>query len=276
MPLHLSRDCIIKWKLEELDQFIVEFNNYVADTINNSKIEFKTDYTNIVINIAGKSLLVMREILFLAASGYPEGALSLSRNLYEQFIILAFFESNKANKDFHILVSDYYADYDKRTQHDYEYEFQLNNENATSVNIKNDSNNIKKSAHRKLGGDYWWTGKPSFHKLIEHVMSNAKDEDFAGFLSKLHISYKRACTMLHAGCRGNIIRLKEDFQPHLVDILPTNEAQCFPLWFATSSLIFVFGVTCKTLEISHDPYLGKLNEFALFYKNENTRSKKND
>lgn len=276
MPLHLSRDCIIKWRLEELDQFIVEFNNYVADPINNSKIEFKTDYTNIVINIAGKSLLVMREILFLAAAGYPEGALSLCRNLYEQFIILAFFESEKAHKDFHSLVSDYYEDYDKRTQHEYKYEFQQNNENATSVDTKNDSDDIIKSAHRKQRGDYWWTGKPSFRSLLEHVMSNVKDADTSGFLSELHIAYKRACTMLHASCRGNMIRLKEEFQPHLVDILPTNEAQCFPLWFSTCTLIFILGVTCKTLEISHDPYLGKLNELALFYKNHNTRSKKND
>lgn len=276
MHLQLSQDCINKWRLEELDQFIVEFNNYVADAINNSKIEFKTDYTNIVINIAGKSLLVMREILFLAAAGYPDGALSLSRNLYEQFIILAFFESEKAHKEFPSLIINYFLDYKKRTQHDYKYEFQLNNENALSEDTKNDSDDIIKSTHSKQRGDYWWTGQTSFRKLIEHVMSNVMDEYYAGFLSELHISYKRACTSLHASCRGNIIRLKEDFQPHMVDILPTYEAQCFPLWFATSTLIFIFGVTCKTLEISHDPYLGKLNELALFYKNYNTRSKKND
>ena len=273
MPLKLSQDCIIKWRLEELDQLIVDFNNHVANAINNAKIEFNTNYTNIVINIAGKSLLVMREILFLAAAGYPEGSLSLGRNLYEQLIILQFFEIKKAHKDFHFIVSDYYLDYKRRNQRNQISEFLSNNDIDKTVDIKSE---LEKSAHSKISGDYWWTGKPSFHKLVEYVMSNKMDESFRGFLCELHIAYKHACTSLHASCLGNMYRLKDDFEYNMVDVLPTDESHNIPLFFATSSLIGIVGITCKTLELSHDPFLGKLNDFALFYMKNNTRSKKND
>lgn len=266
MPLQLSQDCIRKWRLEEFDQLIVDFNDRVADAVNDTKIEFAKDYINIILNTAGKSLLVMREILFLSAAGYPDGALGLSRNLYEQLIILVFFEQEKGNKDFEFFVSDYYLDYEKKRLNDNRYEFLLNNKNAIPVDIKDKFDDIMKSAHSKLRRDYWWTGKPSFHKLIEYVMSNVKDEDFHGFLSHLHIAYKRACTSLHASCRGNILRLKGVFEPSLIDTSPTDETQYFPLWFATSALIGIVGITCTTLGISHKPILGKLNELALFYK----------
>ncbi len=46
--------------------------------------------------------------------GYPDGALSLSRNLYEQFIVLAFFEHEKSNANFGQYVEQYFLDYDIR------------------------------------------------------------------------------------------------------------------------------------------------------------------
>ena len=54
----------------------------------------------------------MREIIHLSAFGYPDGALSLARNIYEHVIILAFFENHKSDNDFGNYVDDYYVDYD--------------------------------------------------------------------------------------------------------------------------------------------------------------------
>lgn len=114
MPLHLIPQCISKWRLEELDQHIIHFNDYIANAVTEAQMEFTYSYINIVLTTVGKSLTTLREILFLSSAGYPDGALSLSRNLYEQFIVLAFFEHEKSNANFGQYVEQYFLDYDIR------------------------------------------------------------------------------------------------------------------------------------------------------------------
>lgn len=276
MPLQLLQDCIKKWRLEELDQLIIDFNDYVAEAIRSAKIEFSRNYTSIVLSTAGKSLLTMREILYLSAAGYPDGALSLSRNLYEQFIILTFFENKKEHESFGQLVKDYFLDYEIQNLKEHKFALESTNASEELLDLERRLEELKNSTHSKTNGDYWWTGKSSFFKLAEYVLSKENDEVFCRFLKLLHVAYKRACTSLHASCLGNILRLKDDSEPYIVDILQTNDRQYFPLWFATSSLILVCGVTCKTLGIGLEPYISKLNEFALFYQTSYDRSNSND
>lgn len=90
MPLKLDNATIDKWKLEELDRIIIECNNFFADMIQIKRVPIDKKFENIVINTSGKSLLTLRETVILCSAGYPDGALNLSRNLYEQFIIMSF------------------------------------------------------------------------------------------------------------------------------------------------------------------------------------------
>ena len=48
---------------------------------------------NLVLNCTGKSLLTLRELILLCKNGFPDGALGLARNLFEQFIIISVFEA---------------------------------------------------------------------------------------------------------------------------------------------------------------------------------------
>ena len=78
---------IEKWKLNELVGVVDEFDSTICDKVNESKLKFSHDYKNLLFFMAGKSVVTTKEILCLVQCGYPEGALSLARNLYEQSVI---------------------------------------------------------------------------------------------------------------------------------------------------------------------------------------------
>ena len=91
--MSVSYDSIDVWKLDCLKELLDSFDSAVSKTVAICDIKLDYDLTNVVLFSAGKSIVTLREILTLCYHGYPDGALSLSRNLYEQFIILYFFLS---------------------------------------------------------------------------------------------------------------------------------------------------------------------------------------
>ena len=112
MSLNIKTICTEQWRLHELDLLIDEIHSKISDAVSELKIHPEKNYTNIVLHTAGKTISTMREILCLSASGYPDGALSIARNLYEQLIILYFFENHQEDEDFNHYVSDYHLDYE--------------------------------------------------------------------------------------------------------------------------------------------------------------------
>lgn len=268
MPLHLIPECISKWRLEELDQQITQFNNYFADAVTNANIKFAYTYTNIVLSILGKSLTTLREISFLASAGYPDGALSLSRNLYEQFIIIAFFEGEKSNARFAEYVEQFYLDYDIRNYKSHLDARRRSKSKGEIPEFERKLAQAKSKAGKEVRGDYWWADKSTFSQLAEYVVRKLKlsDDKMARYVMMMHVAYKRACVTLHASMLGNTLRLGRDADPSKIDTSQTNDGQGFPLWFAISCLILIVGVACSTLGVEAEPYLGKMNELALFYQ----------
>lgn len=86
MSFEYTTPAITKWKLDDFMEVIDQFNDALADNTHH-KICIGHDYQTILVHIAGKSILTTKEILTLCAHGYPDGALSLGRNLYEQMMI---------------------------------------------------------------------------------------------------------------------------------------------------------------------------------------------
>ena len=94
MGFDYSTPAIIKWRLDDFMKIVDEFESAFADTVHH-KTCVGQNYETILLHIVGKSLVTTREILTLCAHGYPDGALSLGRNLYEQMMIVSFFELHK-------------------------------------------------------------------------------------------------------------------------------------------------------------------------------------
>ena len=255
---------IINLRLQELEHALNRFEDIVAAESN--KYHVANDYPNILIKLAGKTIWTFREILCLCSSGFPEGALSLARNLYEQSITLAFFNKVRRNADFQDYVDDYYIDAEMQRTRVLKWEAKYSNNDAQQAQrYENELQRIKSSAHRKGKGDYWWTGHNSFSGVVEYLISTESDVQFSRMMARVHIVYKRACASLHAGSLGNNIRL--GVEPSFAGVDNTAKAQGheLPLCFSTYSFILIVGVICHELKLDGADLLKEFNNLAVFY-----------
>jgi len=258
-----------QWRLQELTNILNSIEDDIAAAISAKQIKTGNDYCNIVLRSAGKAIVSMREIICLVSCGYPDGALSISRNLYEQLIILAFFESKHQDQDFQNYVEDYGIDYDIQRYKALIYECEnclQNSERMTE--LEEELANVKSTAHNSTGrGTYWWAGCSTFANLTNSVIASMQEQNVQFFLHRLHLHYKRACVALHASCIGNTLRLGSNPDFAGIDTTPTEKGHALPLWFATISLGYILGVTFSQLELEYEHYEQLLNELSTFYDN---------
>ena len=90
MALYIQTRYSLQWRLEELEKIIDSMEDEIEEAITHQNLQTDHNYTNIVLRTAGKSIVGMREIIRLSAFGYPDGALSLARNIYEHYSISFF------------------------------------------------------------------------------------------------------------------------------------------------------------------------------------------
>ncbi len=271
MSFEYTTPVITKWKLDEFFDTINEFENLLADKVQDNEFE-SNSYEMALLHISGKSIVTAREVLTLCAHGYPDGALSLARNLYEQMMTVAFFESCKKQQDFQDYVDDYYLNYEvqrnKSLRHISEYVPDDNYEELVK-----EYEEIKKRAKHKIKGDYWWANCTSFSELISKIMRKQEDKEFHQYLGIHYARYKRACVSLHASCMGNSIRLGSTFGFNVVDTAPTEYGHTMPLVFALVSLIYIFGCVCALFKIDSANILKSLNELTVFYQSNEQEDK---
>ena len=264
MSFEYTTPAVDRWKLDEFMQIIDDFEDAFADAVHH-KVYVGNDYRTILLHIVGKSLITVREILTLCAHGYPDGSLSLGRNLYEQMIIVSFFEMHKNDNDFQGYVDDFFLSYEvQRNRCLRDIDKYVPEGNIATLNAEWE--NLKKHTTRKLCGDYWWTGCSSFSDLVKHVMAYQTDNDLYSFLGIHYMRYKRACISLHAGCMGNSSRVGSDTGFDVVDTSPTVCGQSTPLVYASVSLITIIGLVCTNFQIDNAKYLKPLNKLAIFYQ----------
>ena len=106
-----QEDIILKFRIDELEECLDLIEDEISDKINHGHYKQEESYMNLVLNCTGKSLLTLRELILLCKNGFPDGALGLARNLFEQFIIISVFEAQCEGVDRDRMVEKYYADY---------------------------------------------------------------------------------------------------------------------------------------------------------------------
>lgn len=273
MSFEYTTPAIDRWKLDDFMKIIDDFEDGFADTVHR-KVCACNNYQTILLHIVGKSLITAREILTLCAHGYPDGALSLGRNLYEQMMIASFFEIHKDNSDFQDYIDDFFlSSAVQRNKCLRDINQYIPEDNVDDLQAEWGS--LKKQTKRKLSGDYWWTGYSSFSDVVKHIMANQTDEPLHSFLGVHYMRYKRACISLHAGCMGNSIRIGNDTGSNIVDTAPAIYGQSTPLTYAVVSLIAIIGIVCANFQIDSSEYLKPLNELAIFYQSQEKDDSKN-
>lgn len=266
MSFEYTTPAITKWKLDDFMEVIDQFNDALADNTHH-KICIGHDYQTILVHIAGKSILTTKEILTLCAHGYPDGALSLGRNLYEQMMIAAFFEMHKNDVDFQEYIDDFFLSYEvQRNKCLRDISKYIPEEDHDKLIEEYES--LKSRTKRQIKGDYWWARYSTFSDFVFHVMQDQTDEKLRLFLGIHYARYKRACITLHAGCMGNSNRVGNRSGFEVVNTLPTLYGHSTPLLYATVSMISIIGFVCSCFEIDNTEYLKLLNKLAVYYQNE--------
>lgn len=252
------------WRIKELDSIIDEFDEIIRSYLNNNEVKREENYLNIVLDIAAKSIVTFREVLCLCNCGFPDGALSLARNLCEQFFVISFFENVKESEDFDNYIYDYYLDYEiqrvKKNQKAIE-----RFDKSKGEELEHELEELQKKSIRYKKRNYWWANVNSFKELCDIVIENTDDETI-GLINNLLLGYDRACVSLHSSCLGNSVRLIYDKESTAIDTSPSEKGHSVPLWLATTSFIWIVGVTGCNLGIETE--LNKpLNDLSIFYLN---------
>lgn len=257
---------IKRWRLQELVAIIDSIEDDIEAAIQRKRIVTEHDYCNLVLRATGKAVVSMREIICLVSCGYPDGALAIARNLFEQLIILEFFAEKQYDKEFDDLVQDYYLDYEIQRYKAliYEYKYCAQDSKTAEENQKQ-LQTIKERTHSKAKGTYWWAGHSSFSQLVDSVIAAQKEQNAKHLLHRLHVHYRRACVALHASCIGNTLRLGKDPEFAGIDTSPTKEGHGLVLWFATLSFGFIIGSVFSILESEDNSYVKELTELAAYY-----------
>lgn len=95
-----------KWNLN----FYQETINKCEDIIAEEAINWKTgdDINYYFLSTYAKAILTVREALYLLSNGYPDGALSRAREVYEQMVIAFYIKNNYSD----VLIKRYFDDYE--------------------------------------------------------------------------------------------------------------------------------------------------------------------
>lgn len=255
-----------KWKLDELVSIVDGLENTICDTVNRSNLKFSHDYKSLLFFLAGKSLVTMKEILCLIQCGYPDGALSIARNLYEQFVIAEFFLTHKADSNFQDYVDDFFADYEiqqnKLLLFAAEY---VDHDIAAKQQIEQTIAGIRANSHSKKKGTYWWADKGTFGDMAIDLIERQTDPGFKRFTAMYHTIYKRACVSLHASCAGNMLRLGDHSEFCGVDNRPRMNGHSVPLLLGVYSFLCVTGIVCEEFGIDHTKWKLQLNDLLIYY-----------
>lgn len=251
-----------KYRLNDLEQLIDLIEDNVATKINGGNYKKLNTYFDVVINSLAKSIMTMREIIVLSQNGYPDGALGLARNLFEQFIIISRFELEPAC-DRNCLAEKYCDDYNVKRYKFFRFMYDDLGMEKEKDKYENELNLIKNKYKSNNKSEYWWCGENSFYDVYKKIY-NSSEEEYKHMLKSLHIYYKKACSELHASSFGNSNRIGEKNDAIYVGVLETGQE--YALDFAVKSFIRVVMVSYRELKIDVDQVHEKLNDLAEFYQ----------
>ena len=248
---------ILKFHIDELEEYIDLIEDEIANKINSGHYKTEDSYLNIVLRCTAKSILTLRELILLCKNGFPDGALGLSRNLFEQFVIISIFETECEGVARDEMAAKYCADYDVQRYKNLKVMYEYAGKVVEAQECDKEIAKLKNQFSVKKFSNYWWCGQTSFTKACEYIIE-CTDENYKTMVRNFHISYKRACLALHANSLGNINRISDCSAD--IDLSPLDEGQEYALDLAAKSFIMVVMVLYRELGLDSER-VKKRNKF---------------
>lgn len=229
-------------RLHDVDSLQADVLNALAKSIDKCRTELsqlnvqeERTYRYAIIRSYSKVLLTSCEVYTLLKEGYPEGALSLSRSLYEAMVIINKLLKGASSNDDQIIECFFDAAIISQLQIDIESaKWVLNKDThhrSTQMYLENRNKELEIYQAKYPGNkfkDYWWAGVDSFRALADKT-------DFPK-----DYMYKRACGNVHFNAYNamHYIDMSEDS----IVIGNTNSGIELPLWYASLTLYIIVGI----------------------------------
>lgn len=209
-------------------------------------------FTRIVSESYSKAIITTKEILTLLYNGFPEGAMALSRILYESMTVMLFLHSHR---DDDALLQRYIDDFtvkvsrDKIKYYSYILEFsqdkdELTEAQALKVAARKEQNKLKEKyseflSYNKQGNylhDYWWIGS-----VLKARNFGAIQNEMA--LENLKILYILSCYRAHSGVVGSSVRFGSMLDDTTLSTKGSLDGFQIPFCFS----LVCFGILTETM-----------------------------
>lgn len=248
---------IDQWKLPEIESLINELDDVFDKQSTVTKIA--DDFPFAVVQTTAKAILNMREVIVLLKNGYPDGALSRGRNLFEQAAILTFLKKHSNDNE---IIRRYHDDYEvKRLDNLIKiHQFFLQEDKERIPGVKNRLEELQQEYDKlrtlygvaeKYFDQYWWAKpinkkRPTFGRI-------SADGDFG----ILKILYNRACISTHSSAMGEAALLGRSNQDgSMLFTGPTYQGFEAPIILALGSFGLIISIAFDVIN-HHDESLNR-------------------
>lgn len=218
----------------------------------NDGVKFYDTFTKIISESYSKAIVTAKEVLTLLYHGYPEGAMALSRILYESMIIMRFLYIHSDDEELLERYSDDYAvriSLDRVKYCNYLLKYSQNEEEKEEaqklkVQARKEHNRLKDKyssylSYNKQGSylrDYWWIGKVMKNKSFGAIQNEVT-------LENLRILYILSCYRAHSGAVGDSIRFGTFCDERVLNTAGSLDGFEIPLCFS----MVCFGILTETM-----------------------------
>ena len=196
--------------------------------------------------------LSMCEILVLASNGYPNGAFSLSRQVYEGLVIMDYLRENSCDEN---LIERFFDSSSiaslrllRQAKVDGQQSTQIEDQQLGDYSNKYSSFCDAKGRFR----DYWWAGKDfSFTKLSNQTRF------------KSNYMYKYSCEITHMSFLNSFLHLGNNENDILIG--QSEEGYHTPLWFAMICFADAMNIFSKVIDENWSEVIEKAEKCIQYF-----------
>ncbi len=249
-----------KYYLCELFELLQNIEDQVFDRVTKDNLLGKNDEIEFLVRSLMRSVSLLRQITILCENGFPDGALILSRSIFEQCIISAFIEEQDDECKRYEVLDKYYADSEVSRLKHIRFQADLFSDSDVVEKTKKELKVYEEKYRCKLS-NYWWSGKCNFTAIVDEVKKH--EDGVEGLLNNLHMEYKLASMVIHASSQSNHINIGSDCFG--IDMRARDTGHEGALFLAVASIIPVAGYTYHCLKLNEENVLGELNKLGIQY-----------
>lgn len=224
----------------------------VRQLLSKQRVIEKQTYKYAQTRIFSRMTLSMCEILVLASNGYPNGAFSLSRQVYEGLVIMDYLREHSCDED---LIERFFDSYNisilqlcKRTKEDGQQSTEIEDQQLEDYAKQYSSFCDKKGWFK----DYWWAGKDfTFTKLSDQTRF------------KSNYMYKYSCEITHMSFLNSFLHLGNNESDILIG--QSDEGYDTPLWFAMICFADAINIFAQVIDENWSEVIAKAEKCIQYF-----------